>query len=95
VADLGSLGSPTEREPVAIVINICPARPSDPLEVITTDTVGKVAGEGRKMRMNSAADLVHLTEVFSFVQEGLIGRANDAPPGRGRRVQGADVTGWA
>ena len=96
-----------EREPVAVVIdeahNVCPAHPSDPLDVLTTDAVIRIAGEGRKfglylilvtqrpqkvhenvlsqcdnlvlMRMNSAADLAHLAEIFSFVPPGLVDRA--------------------
>ena len=106
-----------EREPVVIVIdeahNVCPARPSDPLDVLTTDTIVRIAGEGRKfglylilvtqrpqkvhenvlsqcdnlvlMRMNSAADLAHLAEFFSFVPPGLIDRATTLRPGRGGR----------
>jgi uncharacterized protein len=96
-----------QREPMVIVIdeahNVCPARPSDPLDVLATDTVVRIAGEGRKfglylilvtqrpqkvhenvlsqcdnfvlMRMNSAADLAHLADVFSFVPAGLVDRA--------------------
>jgi uncharacterized protein len=41
-----------QREPMMIVIdeahNVCPAHPSDPLEVLTTDAVVRIAGEGRK-----------------------------------------------
>jgi uncharacterized protein len=96
-----------DREPMAIVIdeahNVCPARPGDPLSALATDTVVRIAGEGRKfglylilvtqrpqkvhanvlsqcenivlMRMNSAADLAHLADFFSFVPPGLIDRA--------------------
>ena len=92
---------------MAIVIdeahNVCPARPGDPLDALATDTVVRIAGEGRKfglylilvtqrpqkvhenvlsqcenlvlMRMNSAADLAHLADFFSFVPPGLIDRA--------------------
>ena len=110
-----------ERRPVAIVIdeahNICPARPSDPLDVLTTDTVVKIAGEGRKfglylilvtqrpqkvhenvlsqcdnlvlMRMNSAADLAHLRDFFSFVPDGLIDRATTL--GQGEAVAAGKI----
>jgi uncharacterized protein len=95
------------REPMMIVIdeahNVCPAHPGDPLDVLTTEAVVRIAGEGRKfgvylilvtqrpqkvhenvlsqcdnlvlMRMNSAGDLAHLAEVFSFVPPGLVDRA--------------------
>jgi uncharacterized protein len=95
-----------QREPMLIVIdeahNLCPARPGGPLDALTTETLVRIAGEGRKfglylilvtqrpqkvhenvlsqcdnlvlMRMNSAADLAHLAEFFSFVPPGLIDR---------------------
>jgi uncharacterized protein len=102
-----------EREPMVVVIdeahNVCPAQPSDPLDVLTTETVIQIAGEGRKfglylvlvtqrpqkvhenvlsqcdnlvlMRMNSAGDLAHLAELFSFVPAGLIDRATTLDQG--------------
>jgi DNA helicase HerA-like ATPase len=123
--DLGTLGSPrekdvvaqavlarlwerrNERRPVLIVVdeahNVCPQLPDGPLQWLATDYAIRIAAEGRKfglyllvstqrpqkvhenvisqcdnlllMRMNSTADLAHLTRVFSFVPPSLLGRA--------------------
>jgi DNA helicase HerA-like ATPase len=125
VVDLGTLGSPrekdvvaqavlarlwerrNERRPVLIVVdeahNVCPQLPDGPLQWLATDYAIRIAAEGRKfglyllvstqrpqkvhenvisqcdnlllMRMNSTADLAHLTRVFSFVPPSLLGRA--------------------
>jgi hypothetical protein len=109
VVDLGTLGSPRERElrPVLVVIdeahNVCPQLPEGSLQWLATDYAIRIAAEGRKfglyllvssqrpqkvhenvlsqcdnlllMRMNSTADLAHLTHVFSFVPPSLLARA--------------------
>ena len=125
VVDLGTLGSPREKEvvaqavlgrlwerrndrrPVLIVVdeahNVCPQLPDGPLQWLATDYAIRIAAEGRKfglyllvstqrpqkvhenvisqcdnlllMRMNSTADLSHLTRVFSFVAPSLLARA--------------------
>ena len=125
VVDLGTLGSPRERDvvaqavlgrlwerrndrrPVLIVVdeahNVCPQLPDGPLQWLATDYAIRIAAEGRKfglyflvstqrpqkvhenvisqcdnlllMRMNSTADLSHLTRVFSFVAPSLLARA--------------------
>jgi hypothetical protein len=125
VVDLGTLGSPNERElvaqavlgrlwerrgerrPVLVVVdeahNVCPQLPDGALQWLATDYAIRIAAEGRKfglyllvssqrpqkvhenvlsqcdnlllMRMNSTADLAHLTHVFSFVPPSLLARA--------------------
>jgi len=125
VVDLGTLGSPSERElvaqavlgrlwerrgerrPVLVVVdeahNVCPQLPDGALQWLATDYAIRIAAEGRKfglyllvssqrpqkvhenvlsqcdnlllMRMNSTADLAHLTHVFSFVPPSLLARA--------------------
>lgn len=125
VVDLGTLGSPREREvvaqavlgrlwerraerrPVLVVVdeahNVCPQLPEGSLQWLATDYAIRIAAEGRKfglyllvssqrpqkvhenvlsqcdnlllMRMNSTADLAHLTHVFSFVPPSLLARA--------------------
>jgi hypothetical protein len=125
VVDLGTLGSPRERElvaqavlgrlwerrnerrPLLVVVdeahNVCPQLPEGALQWLATDYAIRIAAEGRKfglyllvstqrpqkvhenvvsqcdnlllMRMNSTADLAHLTHVFSFVQPSLLARA--------------------
>jgi uncharacterized protein len=66
-----------ERRPVAIVIdeahNICPARPSDPLDVLTTDTVVKIAGEGRKFGLY----LILVTQRPQKVHENVLSQCDN------------------
>jgi DNA helicase HerA-like ATPase len=125
VVDLGTVGSPREKEvvaqavlgrlwerrnerrPVLVVVdeahNVCPQLPDGPLQWLATDYAIRIAAEGRKfglyllvstqrpqkvhenvisqcdnlllMRMNSTADLAHLTHLFSFVPPSLLARA--------------------
>jgi uncharacterized protein len=97
-----------ERQPILIVIdeahNICPSEPSSPLQELLTQSIVKIAGEGRKfglyllvasqrpqkihpnvlsqcdnlllMRMNSTADLLYLSDVFSFVPDDLLAESS-------------------
>jgi hypothetical protein len=131
VVDLGTLGSPNERElvaqavlgglwerrgdrrPVLVVVdeahNVCPQLPEGALQWLATDYAIRIAAEGRKfglyllvssqrpqkvhenvlsqcdnlllMRMNSTADLAHLTHVFSFVPPSLLARATSFTQG--------------
>ncbi|MFO7573086.1 MAG: ATP-binding protein [Gaiellaceae bacterium] len=125
VVDLGTLGSPQEKEvvaqsvlgrlwdrrnerrPLLVVVdeahNVCPRLPETPLQWLATDYAIRIAAEGRKfglyllvstqrpqkvhenvvsqcdnlllMRMNSAADLEYLAQVFSFVPPSLVAQA--------------------
>jgi uncharacterized protein len=97
-----------ERQPMLIVIdeahNICPSEPTSALQELLTQSIVKIAGEGRKfglylllasqrpqkihanvlsqcdnlvlMRMNSTADLLYLSDVFSFVPADLLAESS-------------------
>jgi DNA helicase HerA-like ATPase len=92
------------REPMIIVIdeahNVCPQNPLDSNQALATETVVRIAGEGRKfglylllstqrpskvhqnvisqcdnlllMKMNSASDLLSLSDTFSYAPKGLV-----------------------
>jgi DNA helicase HerA-like ATPase len=92
------------REPMIIVIdeahNVCPQNPVDSNQALATETVVRIAGEGRKfglylllstqrpskvhqnvisqcdnlllMKMNSASDLLSLSDTFSYAPKGLV-----------------------